>query len=118
VGTLLTQGSSRPPISRQSTRQRWHEIATYVTPEGKYVAKVSYRTDWRDERDHHEVAVFFTPKNMAKFLSELDPTTYVIGYPDDDRYTEKQRRLLLNVEARYQELVSKVLDLPQFQEAV
>jgi hypothetical protein len=118
TGTLVSEGSSKPPQGRRNTRHRWHEVAVYATTDGRYVAKVDYLTDWITERPHRSATVCANHADLANFLTNLDPTAYVIGYPDDERYDEKQRRLLLNIELRYQELVSAVLNLPQFQEAV
>ena len=115
-GELLTEadghGHSGP------AQNRWHELAVYRTAGGRYVASVSYRSRYQDESDHDRAAVCADVRAVADYLCGIDPTEFVRGFPDGEHYAEKQRRLMLDIRLRFEQLVSRVLDGDKFAEVV
>ena len=49
---------------------RWTEVAIYKTKGGKYIAKISRKTQWQGESDTCDADVFSTPHDVIRFLKE------------------------------------------------
>ena len=106
-GRLLAQALGERQLGIEQTR--YHEIAIYETDGGKFVVQITYRSKWEGETDHY-VADFFTdPADVVAELTRYDPAKYVQGYPLGQNFADKQARLLRDIKARYQALVSAVL---------
>jgi hypothetical protein len=114
-GALLTQASSHhhgTPLEN-----RWHEIEVHEIEGGRrYVVTIRYRTLWQGESDHDEAHVADTPADVTRLLTGYDPLAHVIGYPADDSYAEKQRRLSAAIRAGYDDAVSFALADERFAE--
>lgn len=113
VGELISEVSSKTPNS-----SRWHEIGIYRTAQGNWVLEIVYRTQWEGELDNH-VALWLThtPGEMLDIgaaLKHYDPTSHVQGYPPNEFYRDRQARLLADMQRRYDDLVTQLLDSPEF----
>ena len=95
--------SERPP-------DRWHNIAVYRTSSGAFVVSVSYRSTWRAEPSNDSAVAWRPGGSVRKYLRSIDPCEHVVGYPPDERYAEKQRRLRADITARYDAQVSRILE--------
>ena len=93
-GELLFEDSNHWTNGRDNNR--WHELNIYraVDEEDEYfIVWINWRTIWQGEES---IAEFFTADSkddIRSVLDEYDPIAYLIGYPDGDRYQDKQARL-------------------------
>ena len=116
TGELLASANGERQAGKE--QNRWHEVAVYRTGGGRYVVSVHYRTRWQGELDHGQAEVAETAAEAAAVLRDYDPCGRVQGYPAGDHYAEKQSRLMADLRARYDTLVSEVLSGEEFAERV
>lgn len=90
-------------------QSRWHDLAIYRADSGRWIAAIGYRTRWQGEMGRNTVLVADSPGEVARMLAAHDPTTAVAGFPPGEQFAERQARLLADVRARYESLVSAVL---------
>jgi len=114
VGTILTESSGARVQDQE--QNRWHDIAIYRTKAGRYVVFVEYRSTWKAEIGRCEVAIFDNPKDVVRGLQNYDCTSYVAGFPPLEAYRERQERLLKDIQSRFEDQVSEVLDMEVFEE--
>ena len=97
-------------------QNRWHDIAIYRTKAGNYIGYVEYHSTWKTEVGRCEVAVFDSPDALSKGLKDYDCTSYVCGFPPLEQYRERQERLLKDIQSRFEDQVSEVLDREECEE--
>lgn len=109
AGEMLARHDSRRTAGRDNNR--WHVVVIYRTAAGAYVAEVVYRTCWQGEQDRYW-AVAAAAGDVAAVLRELGAQSMLlpIGYPAGEAYADRQTRMLVDLRARYDEAVSRVLD--------
>jgi hypothetical protein len=98
-------------------QNRWHELALYRTAGGAYVVQVAWRSRYEHESDDDQARLCPDARAVADLLRSYDPTQFVQGFPSGERNTERQRRLLLDIRARFGALISEVLSGAEFAES-
>lgn len=101
--------------------KRWHDIRLWETRSNKYVLCISYHSTWPGEmlRLCNYVEVMRDLNDLPNALREYNPIQYVRGYPQGDKFTDKQQRLLQSVTDQYLKRVTEILSaLPQIVEQV
>jgi hypothetical protein len=77
---------------------------------GGYVVAIAYRTRWQGELDRDEAHTAARAVDVEKILRDYDPAGHVSGFPAGEHYAEKQRRLLSDIRARYEDQISSLLE--------
>lgn len=113
----MIASESGEDAKQKPPRWRWHEVGLFRTRSGKMVASIIYRTRWEEEEDY-AIASVIDEDEIGEFFSQHDPCAHVLGYPPNDRYREKQARLLADIRARYLGLVSKLLQEAKIGEVI
>ncbi len=99
--------------------QRWHSLHLLRTTAGKYVLAIAYRSTWRNEPDHYEAHIVDGPPEAEAVLLAYNPTEHVQGWPVGEQFAGKQARLLAEVKASYESLVSELMaKVPAFCERI
>ena len=111
TGTLLYEESSsvgrRQRGGKEVDSLRWHEVALWQMG-SKYVLHIAYRSAWRGEPSFYEAHILASPDEVEGFLDRHDCTAHVIGFPKEERYQQKQRALLADLQTRFRKMVSKL----------
>lgn len=116
-GELLEESEGERVGGRENNR--WHELAVYRTPGGKYVVRIGYRTRWQGELGRDNAEIVAKPEEVAAVLRDYDPCAPVTGFPPGDAYAQKQARLMSDIRTRYEHQVSELLaSSPEFAERV
>ena len=116
AGEAIASGDSR---GRESQANRWHELTVYRTEGGQWVTEIHYRTQWQGELNRHTAEVLESPEAVRQALECYDPRADVVGFPPIAVYTEKQGRLLADVERRFRALVGDMLSrIPGMEERI
>lgn len=117
VGEMLAESDGERVSGRE--QNRWHELAVYRTPGGKFVVRIAYRTRWQGELEHNAAEVCQQPREVATVLRDHNPTAAVVGYPTGSGYKDKQARLMADIRGRYEEQISEILaSAPEFAERI
>jgi hypothetical protein len=119
-GTLLREAA--PPVEFQERQRQWFELRLFKTAAGRHVLAIHYESKWPTERPIDEVVVFAPgagPEQIKQRLDELEIGDFVIGYPTGSmNHRTKQQRLLRLMDDHLDEMIAKLLDLPDFTERI
>jgi hypothetical protein len=107
TGRLLAQASGKTQLGQE--QNRYHELDIYETAGGRFIVSIAYRTKWEGETDHLTADFFTDSADVVAELTRYDPATYLQGFPPGPHFADKQARLVRDLRARYQSLVSLVL---------
>jgi len=113
VGAVVFSGTSGT-----ATSNRWHEVTVYETVTGESVVEVSWVTTWKEELGHDAAFVCNRPGEVVRDLRQYDPVAYLVGFPPGDTFAQKQERLKADIRARWQTLVTEVLNTLGIRETV
>lgn len=73
---------------------RWYDLTIYTTDnKGRYVAVISYQTQWQGE-DGRQDATVGSAANVKAWLGQYDPNKHVAGFPGGEHYQDRQEKLL------------------------
>jgi len=118
-GELVAAASSHHGGGQQ--HNRWHEAAIYRTSAGTYVVAVEYCTQWQGEQGRHWAVPATDGRAVETILLEIgaESQSLPIGYPIGEAYADRQARMLADLTARYDHLVSELLaSWPDFAERI
>ena len=91
---------------------RWHQLATYRTQGGKYVATCTLFTSWQGENTHYSAEICDSIDSCIDWFRNYPIDTGLAGYPDGEHYKAKQDRLIrqlkLNFDASLADLLQAV----------
>lgn len=120
AGELLASDTTESDVIRgidgdRHGRKRYHNLAVYGLPGGRFVAHVEYVTTWAPEPSHSDAVVCPDAQTLATYLREYDPLAYLVGWPPLPRFAAHQERLRSILAGRWREMVSRVLSShPEF----
>jgi hypothetical protein len=96
-------------LFRGKERNRWHELYLYRAGE-KLVLSINYRTQWEGEAEADEVHVCVDDEDLLTILRGFDPAERVQGYPPHEAFAAKQSRLIEDLRATCENLISDLLE--------
>ena len=115
-GELLAEADGYRVRGRE--QNRWHELAVYKTPGGKWVVRIAFRTQWQGELDYDHAEIV-TEASAVEDAFATHQINYIRGFPDGPSHVDRQRKLLADIQSRYDALVSEILAAdPAFAEEV
>jgi hypothetical protein len=108
-GQKIASASSRNHAGKE--RNRWHEITVWKTASGKFVAAVSYLTQWEGEASHDDALAFDSLEQVATLLEEyIFPNIAAIGFPASPTYADRQARMMADLEEGFKHAAGQVLE--------
>jgi hypothetical protein len=108
-GEQLAEVSTRNHAGKE--RNRWHEITVWKTKSGKFVAAVSYHTQWEGEAGYDDALVFESLDQVATLLEEyIFPNIGAIGFPAMPTYADRQARLMEELEQAFKHAAGRLLN--------
>src|SRR3990172_4591788 len=116
-GERIADGDTQGIAGREHTRG--HVAAVYRTAAGTYVVAVAFQTKWQGEQDRQWAVPASAGREVETLLREIGAESQAlpVGYPAGEAYAEKQARMLVDLAARYDHLVSEILGAhPDFAE--
>ncbi len=107
-GDKLAEATTKNHAGKE--RNRWHEITIWKTKSGKYVAAIAYKTRWEGEADYDDAVVFDSTDQVSTLLEEyIFPNVGTIGFPASPTYTERQGRLMSELEQAFRHAAGQVI---------
>ena len=107
-GEQLAETSTKNHAGKE--RNRWHELSVWKTQSGKFVAAVSYRTQWEGEAGYDDALVFDSLEQVATLFEEyIFPNIGSIGYPPSTTYADRQARLMADLEQAFRHAAGSLL---------
>jgi len=107
-GEQLAEVSTRNHAGKE--RNRWHELAVWKTASGKFVAAVSYHTQWEGEAGYDDAVVFESLDQVAILFEEyIFPNIGAIGFPASPTYADRQARLMADLEQAFKHAAGRLL---------
>lgn len=93
-------------------QNRYHSLAIYKSVDDKgeyYVVNILYNTLWQGERSISEIWESETKEGIKTILDGYNPVLHVVGFPDGERYEQKQEKLLQSLTFDWNELKIRCL---------
>jgi hypothetical protein len=87
---------------------RFHVVKAYQSKKGMIVA-IEYHTTCTNEFPHSDYFIL-GDRSISEVLSQYDPIAHLVGYPDHDRFAEKQSILEDRVKGCWLWLCSQVYE--------
>ena len=107
-GEQLAEASTRNHAGKE--RNRWHELAVWKAASGKFVAGVSYHTQWDGEAGYDDAMVFESLDQVATLFEEyIFPNIGAIGFPASPTYADRQARLIEDLEQAFKHAAGRLL---------
>lgn len=106
------------PIENGIEHARWYNLAVYRTDAGQYVLAREFRTVWQGEFSAHEGWVYATLDEVRDQLRHIALPPTRIGFPEGERWNERQTRVIATLTALYHQRVSALLDACGIEERV
>ena len=96
-------------LFRGKERNRWHEFTLYRAGD-KLVLSIRYRTQWEGEAEWAEVHICASNDEVLAVLRGFDPAEKLQGYPPHEAFAAKQARLIEDLRATCENLISDLME--------
>lgn len=89
---------------------RGYMVTLYETKGGTWIVHVEYLTAWRGESPGSD-AWQTTPETIGPELAGYDPLQYLRGFPDHEKYKERQANLKKYLQDCWRNVAGELLSL-------